>query len=189
MKWLFRKLKEFFAVEPFIQTGEKHWLSDSHYQRYKAFQRSLRVAYLKYSLNGIEGYQLHSDNASILTILQDVRSFLFRNFIYTPDGEIDNWEVPNLTPAGKIADDCDGHAVFALLLLMLEGIDRSQLRLATCWADRERTEYHMVLVVHTYEGDYVVDNRWQHVWRWDSLDYQWHYMEDGNGGFVEILNG
>ena len=183
IKWLTRLIKG----KPYIPVGEKHWLSASHYEQYRAFEVSLAAKYEYYRKVGVPGFKLKTNDLDPWVVIDNVKDFMLNHYTYKTDNKkdrrIDNWEVPDLVD-GRVTNDCDGYAGFSMLLMLLSGFDRSNLRLALCWTNKD--EYHMILLVRLPDGDYVLDNRYSIVWRWDKLPYKWHYMEDGHEGFVKI---
>jgi predicted transglutaminase-like cysteine proteinase len=67
--------------------------------------------------------------------------------------------------------DCNKFALGKRRGLIERGWPRQALSLAT--ATTERGEEHLVLVVHTREGDLVLDNRLAPVVDWTVLPYRW----------------
>ena len=191
MKWLLRKLSLFFSGTPFIPEGERHWLSGAHYDRYREFSSSLLKGVEHYREYGMSGFRPYYTDDHV-EMGYHAKLFLESRFMYLPDEDrrgrrIDNWEVPEINKDGLIINDCDGYAGFVMLLMMVDGVPRENLRIATCWTDKPNGEkYHMVVIVKTPQGDFVIDNTNKYIWRWDKLDFYWHYMEDGKGGFVAI---
>jgi predicted transglutaminase-like cysteine proteinase len=71
--------------------------------------------------------------------------------------------------------DCNKFALGKRRELVERGWPREALSLAT--ATTERGEGHLVLVVHTNEGDLVLDNRLGQVVDWTFLPYRWIAMQ------------
>lgn len=67
--------------------------------------------------------------------------------------------------------DCNKFALGKRRELIEHGWPRQALLLAT--ATTERGEGHLVLVVHTTKGDFVLDNRLKPVVDWTYLPYHW----------------
>jgi len=67
--------------------------------------------------------------------------------------------------------DCNKYALGKRRELIEHGWPRQSLLLAT--ATTERGEGHLVLVVHTTKGDFVLDNRLPRVVDWSYLPYHW----------------
>jgi len=67
--------------------------------------------------------------------------------------------------------DCNKFALGKRRELVEHGWPRQSLLLAT--ATTERGEGHLVLVVHTTKGDFVLDNRVNRVVDWTYLPYRW----------------
>jgi predicted transglutaminase-like cysteine proteinase len=67
--------------------------------------------------------------------------------------------------------DCNRFALGKRRALIERGWPRQALSLAT--AATERGEGHLVLVVHTRQGDLVLDNRLAPVVDWTDLPYRW----------------
>ncbi len=71
--------------------------------------------------------------------------------------------------------DCNKFALGKRRELIEHGWPRQALLLAT--ATTEGGEGHLVLVVHTTKGDYVLDNRLSRVVDWTYLPYRWISMQ------------
>ena len=81
------------------------------------------------------------------------------------DGSVDTWSLA--TRYG----DCEDFAIAKRHELMARGWPASALLLAT--ARIPGGINHAVLVVHTHDGDYVLDNLRSGVTRWNALPYRW----------------
>jgi predicted transglutaminase-like cysteine proteinase len=71
--------------------------------------------------------------------------------------------------------DCNKFALAKRRDLIEHGWPRESVLLAT--ATTETGEGHLVVVVHTTAGDYVLDNRVAPVVEWTSLPYRWVSMQ------------
>jgi predicted transglutaminase-like cysteine proteinase len=67
--------------------------------------------------------------------------------------------------------DCNKFALTKRRELIAQGFPKGAVLLAT--ATTERGEGHLVVVVRTDRGDFVLDNRVAHVVDWSSLPYHW----------------
>lgn len=81
------------------------------------------------------------------------------------------WETANEDYA--IAKRCD---------LKKHGIES---RFATCWTETD--EYHAVLIVRTDKGDFVLDNRYNDVMRFEDLPYRWDKIQGDDGEWYDIV--
>ncbi|BBF91407.1 transglutaminase-like cysteine peptidase [Blastochloris tepida] len=81
------------------------------------------------------------------------------------DADLDTWTLE--TAAG----DCDDYAVRKRHILISRGWPRSAVGLAI--ARIPSTEYHLVAVVATDRGDYVLDNLRDRVVPWARTGYRW----------------
>lgn len=91
------------------------------------------------------------------------------SFRYVSDqeqyGRKEYWTLP--TDAG----DCEDLVLAMRHDLIVMGWPRSALRMSM--AVTEKGENHLVLVVTTASGDYVLDNRQKRVLPWSALPYAW----------------
>jgi predicted transglutaminase-like cysteine proteinase len=70
---------------------------------------------------------------------------------------------------GKIFyGDCDNFALTCAELLVIEGFEKKDIRIALCWT--ETNEYHAVCV---YKNE-VLDNRHRRVIPFNEIKYKWH---------------
>ena len=94
-------------------------------------------------------------------------------------GVSEYWALPE---SGK--GDCEDFALEKRRRLLAEGWPASDLRIAACWV--ENGGYHAVLVA-VLDGDWwVLDNRYDIMWRWDQMQhYKWHKMQDEAGVWRE----
>jgi predicted transglutaminase-like cysteine proteinase len=72
--------------------------------------------------------------------------------------------------------DCNRYALAKRQELLARGWRRSDLLLAV--AVTERGEWHLVLVVVTADGDFILDNRYRRVMAWEDLPYEWVSRQD-----------
>lgn len=82
--------------------------------------------------------------------------------------EVDVSERWTLNPS---QGDCNDYAVSKRRALVEKGVPAGSMRLAAVKIASGLD--HLVLVVSTTKGDYVLDNLAKRVVRWDSLDYRW----------------
>jgi predicted transglutaminase-like cysteine proteinase len=81
----------------------------------------------------------------------------------------DYWTLPIAT--GTMAGDCKDYVLEKRRILMAAGLPMPALSITlgtTAWG-----EYHAVLLVHTTEGDYVLDNLSPWVTPWKDVTYVW----------------
>lgn len=85
-------------------------------------------------------------------------------------------------PAGKDVwtvlprfGDCEDYAISKLMRLIVAGIPRHDLRLATVLLPDG--EPHLVLVAQTVRGSVVLDNRTDDIKPWRETPYRWLAME------------
>jgi len=83
----------------------------------------------------------------------------------------DNWEYPR---SGY--GDCEDYALAKRQALIQRGWSSRALRFVTVRTNAG--EPHVVLAVTTSAGDFILDNRYPEVYRWESLDYQWLAVQD-----------
>lgn len=75
--------------------------------------------------------------------------------------------------------DCEDYSLAKLKELLKEGIPRKDMSLATCWCvPGDNSSYHAVLIVHTNEGDLVLDNRYDSIKLAKNTGYKFHKLED-----------
>lgn len=90
-------------------------------------------------------------------------------------GVQDYWTVA--TTAG----DCEDIALAKRQALLDRGWPIEALRLAL--VQSPASGQHVVLVVATSSGDYVMDSRWDFVLPWQKADYAWEESQDGTGNW------
>lgn len=90
-------------------------------------------------------------------------------------GEEENWDFPCVKDK-KLYDDCDGIALWKMRRLMDLGVSASPLLLTG--NHTETNVSHMVLVVVTDNGEYVLDNRNAKVRRADEMIVQGTVFEN-----------
>lgn len=92
-------------------------------------------------------------------------------------GKRDYWAIPQ-----DGLGDCEDYVLAKKRALENQNISSC---IATCWV--ETGGYHGVLVVRTDRGDYVLDNRYDQVWGWDDLPYEWDKMQREDGNWYAIV--
>lgn len=99
------------------------------------------------------------------------------NVKYKTDLELYNrlefWTIIN----GKGFGDCEDYALTKRKQLLVEGAPPSSLSLATCWAEKEKLNYHATLIVRTTDGDYVLDNNFDKPMPADKVPFVWHKIQ------------
>ena len=82
--------------------------------------------------------------------------------------------------------DCNKFALAKRRALIEAGWPREALLLTAAYT--ETGEGHLVLVVTTSEGDYVLDNRFEKVMEWRAVPYRWveRQSAETNGRWVKI---
>ena len=104
---------------------------------------------------------------------QDIHQRVLRRFIWTNDeeqyGVWEHWtsHADAIERDEIIRDDCDGFAMTCAELAVRAGIEKSLVRLATCFV--ETGSYHCVAIV----SGWVLDNRQRFIIPWNSLPYRW----------------
>lgn len=82
------------------------------------------------------------------------------------EGKSESWRRP------KDVGDCEDYALLKREMLIERGWPRSGLLLA--YARTPRKKHHIVLVVRTDKGDFVLDNKvMSRVLPWEALHYDW----------------
>jgi predicted transglutaminase-like cysteine proteinase len=76
------------------------------------------------------------------------------------------------------AGDCNTYALTKRQALMARGWPADSLLLAAAYD--ELGEGHLVLIAHTSDGDFALDNRVDHVVEWSELPYRWISMQSQN---------
>ena len=85
------------------------------------------------------------------------------------------------TPAESLGD-CEDYALAKLHACLKAGYPLASLRLATCWAiPGDPDSYHAVLVVEQGGEQYVLDNRFDEVFRATDSDYVWDRIQKTGG--------
>ncbi|WP_162200115.1 transglutaminase-like cysteine peptidase [Kiloniella spongiae] len=97
-----------------------------------------------------------------------------KNINYVSDEKNDLWQV------AETKGDCEDIVLRKLhdLTVMLN-YPRSLFSIATCWTETKLN--HAVLVLHTDEGDMILDSRFDHVAAWHRLPYRWGAIEQHRG--------
>ncbi|WP_299392495.1 transglutaminase-like cysteine peptidase [Pelagibius sp.] len=94
---------------------------------------------------------------------------------FRPDGP-DRWQLVHSE------GDCEDYAIRKLHMLCSDhGWPRSALTLAACHI--ENGQGHAVLLVHTTQGVYALDNRRRRVEPWHRLPYKWIAREEPGAPF------
>lgn len=106
----------------------------------------------------------------VLTNLKNVNRAV-NDRIQQKEEAVDIWD---------LAEDGDGDCEdFVLLkrkyLRELYPAYAAAFRIALVWTELD--QYHAVLTVHTFDGVYVLDSRYQQVAIWNSYPYIWSVME------------
>lgn len=79
--------------------------------------------------------------------------------------------------------DCEDYAASKLKLLLKAGLPRESMRLMVVQMRTGDNFYlHLVLVVHTTAGEFVLDNRYPELKRPADLDYFWFAEERSRDG-------
>ena len=107
--------------------------------------------------------------------LTRVQRMVNRRVKYKTDTEL--YGKSEFWAAAEGAGDCEDYALAKYRELRKAGFRQADFDFATCWV--ETGEYHAVLIAHTDEGDYVLDNRYQAIKKKDDLRYRWHMQSVG----------
>ncbi len=84
---------------------------------------------------------------------------------HSGDTSYDTWRISPRT------GDCNDYAVTKRHLLIQQGWSNQALLLSeviTSWG-----EHHLILLVRTASGDFVLDNLEPRILRWDAVPYRW----------------
>jgi predicted transglutaminase-like cysteine proteinase len=116
--------------------------------------------------------------------LQDINNDVNYKIIYTTDkknyGKSDKWAITNNK------GDCEDYALTKRQKLIELDWNYKNLRLATCWINKNKTGYHAVLIVITNKGDFVLDNRSNFIETKSSMKYIWDKIQDENGNWCKV---
>ena len=98
-------------------------------------------------------------------------------------GRLEHWAYP-----GQYGD-CEDYALEKRRRLIALGWPRSALLMAL--AEIKKNDHHLVLVVATSKGDYVLDNRYRRVLPWDELPYRWlkRQSQEAEAAWMTIVGG
>lgn len=104
------------------------------------------------------------------------------NALIIPETDQQQYGSPDFWAVAETAGDCEDYALrkrqeLRALGWAPDGMDIAVCRLVTTG------EYHAVLVVHTSEGDLVLDNRASTVRAWNNIP-GYHWVMTGTGGSI-----
>lgn len=105
--------------------------------------------------------------------IEQIHRKVLRLFRWAPDQEtFDRWEywssfADDVQTDKPFVGDCDNFALTCAEVLLREGYDAEDVRLALCWT--ETGEYHAVCVCKGI----VLDNRRRFTVHWGKLPYKW----------------
>ncbi|WP_120498940.1 transglutaminase-like cysteine peptidase [Kiloniella sp. EL199] len=90
---------------------------------------------------------------------------------YAGDHPRDKWEI------AKESGDCEDFALRKLHDIVYKNklLPRSCFSVALCTTEKKKL--HLVLILHTLDGDYVLDSRFDHITTWNNLPYNWLSIE------------
>jgi predicted transglutaminase-like cysteine proteinase len=90
---------------------------------------------------------------------------------YVEDHQKDKWEI------ARESGDCEDFVLRKLNDIVYKGklLPRSCFSIALCTI--ETRKLHLVLILHTSDGDYVLDSRFDHITTWNNLPYNWLSIE------------
>lgn len=102
--------------------------------------------------------------------MEEVQEFV--NAAIQPRSDIENIGIEDSWgyPSNQYGD-CEDYSILKKRLLVARGWSKNALLLTT--AITEKGEAHVVLIVATSEGDYVLDNRMEAVKARESMPYRW----------------
>ncbi len=139
------------------------------------------LSYIKFCMNWAEQCQAGSSqdlipfDQSTMTKLEQINVQVNRSIRpqqRAAETSIDVWQI------NPTNGDCNDYAVSKRHALIQQGFPRGALLLAsamTSWG-----EAHLVLVVRTSQGDYVLDNLRSRVQLWDKTGYRWLNRESAS---------
>lgn len=100
------------------------------------------------------------------------------------------WDSPTNKKNQNLKGDCEEYALHKRQKLIEEGWPRSSLNLATVY-DKTGAG-HLVLIVRTLQGDYVLDNLTNEVLRWDKTGHFFISMSSRTQGikkWFKVIHG
>lgn len=110
--------------------------------------------------------------------LNDVQAKVNKDTTYVTDQK--NYGVPEYWAVAQGKGDCEDFALAKMKMLRSLGWPKETLDVAICLVSGQG---HAVLIAHTSEGDYVLDNNQAHPIIWNDLvDYKWLEVST-NGNF------
>ena len=114
--------------------------------------------------------------------LQEVQYIVNRDTTYISDEKHyhveEYWEAVGTDHKG----DCEDYALAKMKLLRDKGWPKESLDIGIC---KVKGVGHAVLLAHTSEGDYVLDNNLKSIALWNTLrDHEWIMVSTG-GSFTE----
>lgn len=114
-------------------------------------------------------------------LIKEINSYWNDKITYMSDiehyGKEEHWAFP-VDDLG----DCEDIAIAKRCDLLKNNIES---RFATCWTETDG--YHAVLIVHTDKGDFVLDNRYDDVMKFEDLPYRWEKIETEDGVWKQII--
>jgi len=116
-------------------------------------------------------------------IIREVNTYWNYKIKYLSDTEAwgvpEKWSMPKEID-GELRDDCDSYSIAKQDTLKKNHNIESYLALCQVEASAG-SGYHLVCIIHTDRGAYVLDNRFPMVFHYKDCGYKWHKieMEDG----------
>lgn len=116
--------------------------------------------------------------------LEDINYSVNLDMSYTRDK--DNYGKSEYWESGDDKGDCEDYALNKRIKLIEAGWNYQNLRMALCWTNSNKTDYHAVLIVITNRGDFILDNRSNFIENKSSMNYVWDKMQDENGNWYKV---
>lgn len=112
----------------------------------------------------------------IVTVNDDVNLYIKFGSDLLIHGVPDHWDI------GQRLDDCDGYALTKRDRLITLGYDWRDLRLCWCFSKQANgmSQGHLVLIVSTDRGDFVLDNLSAKVLPLAESPHHWYNIQDHN---------
>lgn len=114
----------------------------------------------------------------LMRTLNSVNQRINQQIVWRSDQDVygvaEYWTLPLSNQTGR-EGDCEDYALEKRQALIDHGIPASALALAT--ATSAATGYHAVLVVHTDQGDLVLDNATPWILSWAEAPYTWQTIQ------------
>lgn len=127
-----------------------------------------------------------------LKIGREVHYSVLKLFKYEHDEkqyqQIEHWtsHADAVEKGETFKDDCDGFALTCADLLIRKGVPKDKISIVYCLT--EGGGGHLVCGLYTDGTTYILDNRYDKVYPWESMDYTWKYFMkfDSSGKWYKV---